>query len=463
MRSFRLILLLSCVGFYCTGLGSFPAAEDVKPTTKERVAQLIQQLSSPRFADRNKAAKELIAIGEPALGALKEATKSRDREVARIAGECIPAIERNMQVAKLVADLKKDDPKERVEALEKLGKFGENAEAAFAALVELLDSPHEKVRNAAWSALSGGGPKAVEQVKRALKHMRVGVRVQAVQFLEFKCNAADLITVLKDECPLVRRVVAISLRHHMDEASVVVPALRRALEDKDAEVRVRAATSLLDAQVDHTPFVDFLLEALNADEPGAVLAAVESLGWVGPRRKEALPALIKLLKSKDENIRCRTTRALNDLGKDAKPALPALLDALKDKEYRGPHASIAMILGQFGPQAKEAVPALVELLQSRDEEDRLCAATAIGKIRSGAKEAVPALIEVLNSEEASVRTAAAYALGNFGPSAKEAIPALEKCAARAKREAREGTDRAVEAEKIQVAAEGAIFRIQSKR
>ena len=47
----------------------------------ERVAGLIKQLGDKRFARREAAGKELVAIGEPALDALRKASTSQDPEV----------------------------------------------------------------------------------------------------------------------------------------------------------------------------------------------------------------------------------------------------------------------------------------------------------------------------------------------------------------------------------------------
>jgi hypothetical protein len=45
-----------------------------------RIGRLISQLASSRFADRQQASRELEAIGEPALAALRRATNAADME-----------------------------------------------------------------------------------------------------------------------------------------------------------------------------------------------------------------------------------------------------------------------------------------------------------------------------------------------------------------------------------------------
>src|SRR6516225_55312 len=59
-----------------------------------RYAALVRALGDKSFVVREKASKDLIAIGEPALPFLKKALKDGDLELTRRAGVCIRAIER---------------------------------------------------------------------------------------------------------------------------------------------------------------------------------------------------------------------------------------------------------------------------------------------------------------------------------------------------------------------------------
>src|SRR5947208_1919212 len=49
----------------------------------DRIERLVKQLGSPKFADRERAKRELQAIGTPALEALKKAAAADDGEVGR--------------------------------------------------------------------------------------------------------------------------------------------------------------------------------------------------------------------------------------------------------------------------------------------------------------------------------------------------------------------------------------------
>jgi hypothetical protein len=66
------------------------AAETASP---EKISKLIEKMGSSEFEDREDAQKQLDAIGEPALEALKKAMSSEDTEVRRRAEELIKKIE----------------------------------------------------------------------------------------------------------------------------------------------------------------------------------------------------------------------------------------------------------------------------------------------------------------------------------------------------------------------------------
>jgi hypothetical protein len=69
------------------------ASAATAPPTEEAIGQLIRQLGSDDFDQREAAAKRLIDIGDPALTALNRATTSDDTEVRRRAADILNAID----------------------------------------------------------------------------------------------------------------------------------------------------------------------------------------------------------------------------------------------------------------------------------------------------------------------------------------------------------------------------------
>jgi hypothetical protein len=76
--------------------------EEQAKEPNDAIADLIEKLGSGNFAEREKATKDLEAIGFPAIDALREASKSGDAEVARRASRLVEIIERSLD--QLLAD-----------------------------------------------------------------------------------------------------------------------------------------------------------------------------------------------------------------------------------------------------------------------------------------------------------------------------------------------------------------------
>jgi hypothetical protein len=96
----RTALSVAAVVLGLVGVGGVGAGE--KEAARERIDQLIGQLGSPKFADREAAGEALEALGEPALPALKAASRSADVEVGRRAEELFCRIERRVELARIL-------------------------------------------------------------------------------------------------------------------------------------------------------------------------------------------------------------------------------------------------------------------------------------------------------------------------------------------------------------------------
>src|SRR5262249_27344873 len=146
------------------------------------------------------------------------------------------------------------------------------------------------------------------------------------------------------------------------EAKQAVPALKAALRDKDASIRITAAIALT---------------RLNF------------------RGEEATSALVEGVASPDISLHQQAIGTVQTLGESGKAAVPALIRILQDKDERWQRQSAAHALSAIGPSAKAAVPALVEALKDEEPDLRSIALGALGRIGAGDKTLVPILIEAL--------------------------------------------------------------------
>jgi serine/threonine protein kinase len=168
---------------------------------------------------------------------------------------------------------------------------------------------------------------------------------------------------------------------------------------------IELSTSLLSSSVNH-----YKSQAINA------------LADFGQDAKNAIPDLIKLLKSQDDQISSSSWNALVKIGFEA--VIP-LADLLKDERVKIRRKAVSG-LEQLGTNASVATPHLILALEDSDPEGevRWYATIAIGKIGLPAKQAIPSLIKRLRDEKSGIRAYSSWALGKMGSEAKDAIPVL---------------------------------------
>jgi len=94
------------------------------------------------------------------------------------------------------------------------------------------------------------------------------------------------------------------------EGKTAVPDLTRALKDRDAAVRTRAAVLL---------------------------------GKMGPAARAAVPGLIEAIKDRSDLVRVEAVEALGKIGQEARAAVPPLTETLKDKAYSVRQAAMVAI------------------------------------------------------------------------------------------------------------------------
>lgn len=173
------------------------------------------------------------------------------------------------------------------------------------------------------------------------------------------------------------------------------------------------------------------------DVPERCVAAL-TLGRMGPRAKDAVPALVEALNDPHPHVAEAAASALKRIAGTpspaAEPTTPTptpgpvesppvidLIDMLRHEDASLRRTAV-VALGEKRSVGRDAIPKLVEVLEDEDEAVRREAARALGRI--GAAAAVPSLVVALSDAPDVVRVSAAEALGLIGPRATVAIPAL---------------------------------------
>ncbi len=149
-----------------------PKASSSTGQTTARIKKLVEQLGDDSFSIREKAQEELLALGRPAVAALKQACKSDDAEVRHRAETILTAIETSLQY--LLENIKDRDSRVRREAIEALERLETKAKPAIPALTAALNDKEEAVREAAVSALLAIDPENKAVANTVPAKARVG-------------------------------------------------------------------------------------------------------------------------------------------------------------------------------------------------------------------------------------------------------------------------------------------------
>jgi hypothetical protein len=184
----------------------------------------------------------------------------------------------------------------------------------------------------------------------------------------------------------------------------VVPDLVAMLTDADPDTRAVAVFTLARIAPEAAEGMVALTDALR-DNPHADvrLGTVKALGWMVPRARQAVPAVVRTLEKVEANgVRQYAAWALGmtlrwpenphdvevlgETGPEVKVAVTALTNALRD-EGGGVPAKATEALAVIGPPAKSAVPALLALLKD-DKVNRDLVGWALRRIDpEGARQA----------------------------------------------------------------------------
>lgn len=356
----------------CVALGFAQRSETSGPKapSSEQVGELIERLESEVPMQRARAAYELGRLGREGKAAVPRLTKSlRDKHTGVAA------------VAALA-----------------LGRMGVGAEPAVPALVEMLGEDH--VGPYAREALSAIGPAAIDPLIEALeppewehfKQQNPEVPVaQHIEMFRRRCDA--------------RGAAATVLGMMGPQANKAIPALIGVLEN-DARYGSNAAEAL--ARVGQEA-VEPLIKVTNSDEEEVRELGADALRRMGSAAKAAVPALVRLLRDKDDSVRLDAAEALLVVEPDHPAALQVFLKEVEEGasfEYIG-----FELLEAVGPKTKAAlVPVMRERLGREDVAVQLDAVRVLARLGQSGIGAEPDLRALLDSEDDELRAEADRAL-----------------------------------------------------
>ncbi len=301
---------------------------------------------------------------------------------------------------------------------------------AVTAAMKDLGSPDEAVREAAAETLGTKGPgaaPALSALSKALADKSQMVRAHAAHAIGNIGEAAKdagpaLAKLVADPDPKVRRAALNALRRIKPDRNKTLPIISQALTAADPATRAHALHSVAEMGEAALPA---LIHALQ--HPEGKYWALLVLGELGPKAKDAVPGMTKLLTDDSVQVRREAAMALGMVGKDAASAVPQIAQALDDEQMAVRYGAV-FALGSLGPAARSAVSALQAQLKSDDEFMKVQAAWALAKINdqdpAAMNTAVKVLTQGITSKDAAVRRAAVRALLDLKPGPAKVLPAL---------------------------------------
>ena len=388
-----------------------------------------------------------------------------DRQIAaRQLGECSPA-DLEVAVPALIAASGEANELVRAAAVSALGSAGVTAIKAKAKEAEAKDaglaltkalsddaaevrlSAAEALRELATAAKPGGFPSDPDAVASAIVRLLEDPSLVIRKRAEFALDRFAAATSIRPPAPLVdglgrwtghdaRASAATALGSFKTGGDAAVPALVKALKDKEPDVRSNAAASLQKFGPDAAPALPSLIANVDdpfvpAPPPDHRVPVAQSLAGRGVVASDIDLATDPAV----EAIKAIGAIAGSRAGKGETPS-PEVVEALV-KSYRSGRPAIWVAAGEalrrLGKGASAAIPDLIKDLaglipQTEDGKGESVAFT-LGAIAPGtesAPQAIAAFVSALDAKALSTRIAAMNALGKFGPAASEALPRLRE-------------------------------------
>jgi HEAT repeat protein len=244
-------------------------------------------------------------------------------------------------IDRLVAGLSSPDPKLRVEADWILAKIGPLAKGAIPALTQALKDPDREVREEAALAIAEIDPTIpaaveilTEMFRRASKNGEHLAHRTALALGYFGPLAREAIPVLSDN---------LKGSHSFNGSDATLEALFWI--DPSGESVAHA-----------------LVGALGTSDKGYRLVFLRLLADLGPRASLEVPAIVKMMKDEDEEIRREAAHALGRIGSGAAAAVPTLMTISRD-DVRPVRLAAIEALGRIGLGGHKAAPGLIDAVR----------------------------------------------------------------------------------------------------
>ena len=340
----------------------------------------------------------------------------------------------------------------RVTYLRALEMFGPEAVSAVPKLIELAKSDPglDGVACSTLAHMASDSPQAAGFLVASLRNGDDQLKMKVVNaFVNGGFTPPEavplLVARLENYVPMDRRsLVPLNEMSALSvcgpEAAPAAPFLARFVEQAGAVNAIRALRATGPAAVVALPQ---LLPILRSNDEQAlqlrpgVFAVLAGLGTNGA---VALPMLTNGLSDANPVVRLLATAGIARITGDVEFAVPRLIEELENRGPAGNTLTIQMsghliglhhrqlsarLLGEFGERATNALPNLKTAVNGSERWLRPCAAEAIWKISKDAEAVLPSLMAELQKLSGEIHHMEVLnVLAQMGPAAEPAVPAI---------------------------------------
>ena len=281
----------------------------------------------------------------------------------------------------LIRALKHRSAFERVQAAKALGRLGWLAREAMPVLMMSLGDEDSKVREAAAQAVGQMGPEALAALCAMLTHSDKYVRRQSVWAMGklgplAKSALSHLIAALRDPDPRTATGAAQAIGCMGVEGADGVPALAEAMRGTNIVLCRLAAKAL--SQVG-PPALATLIAHLQHADPFVRGESALALGWMGAQARSAVPFLAAALRGPRPSISTTTPLPASIKASYQTPTTPPLITPPPEGQTPDDNSRVyaAQALGRIGSAAAPALSDLKDAAQNGPDALRQAARTAI--------------------------------------------------------------------------------------
>ncbi len=321
----------------------------------------------------------------------------------------------------------------RVHALARARPWGVKGAAAIAAFVAALDDDDWATR---WRAVRNlartrrKDPAIEPALRRALEDFDPDVRYAALVGLAERkqLKPEERAAFDRDEDWEVR-VACLEMESQDD-----IARLQHAFGDPHPAVRRTAFVLLTEREEADSVSWEHLRKGVRDRNAGVRLAALNAIALSRTSRfdrREFAALMVKAAKDSHPHVRRDAVEQLGYADPEIKGVVPGLVAALRDPAFVVRLAALSS-LDDIGEHAAPAVPELIKLLDH--PAMRKNAARALGKIGKKAEAAQPRLVDALEDADKGFRFQAAVALKRIGFPPRTLLPVLVEGLHRAKSE-----------------------------